>query len=485
MRSKRIFALVLSVLTLLPALSGCGETAEPEEPRTIALEDGTRTIGYYSDGELLQNIPDMETEGFYGSVLECNNSCHMATYNSTTLEEYEKYIALLERQGYTLAADNGPNGIHQDVYYTALQKDETTIHLVYQALPGRTYVIVGDKEQLSPHLTDSDSYRAGIRDDIKTSLTLLDPSCGSALAMILQLRNGHFICIDSGEPEEASLILKYLQEMAPAGEKPVVEAWFLTHGHNDHYGGLKAFSNSQQMCDAIAVNGIYFNKPNNEHMTKENSESVALTVVDYLCTLMMKDENGQPTRLYRPVMGQRYYFCDVTIEITNSTEFVPYFNSTTDFNETSTTFIINVEGQKVQIMGDAETGCQYNMMNSFRSDYFALDIYQVSHHGWNTLSVFVDYVAYIKTCMDPSHMLVDAVCEDGATPYLMEHSEEFFYQGRDRGTMRATFPYEVGSMEFLGYEFASYPNWKVICAPMNYGRVMEVGPEMGGEVPNE
>lgn len=446
---------------LLPMLSGCGKTAETEAPCVTKLEDGTKTIGAYIGGEAMQNIPDMVTSGYFGEVSWGNDSCHMATYNATGKADFDDYIALLEKEGYTRVADTGPDGIHQDVYYAALQKDETTIHLVHQALQSKTYVIAGEKETLSPYLSQDNPSVNTARDDIKDSLTLLDPINGQALCLILQLRNGHFICMDSGYWGGGKLILRTLQEMAPEGEKPVVEAWFLTHGHGDHFGGLQDFTDSQEMCDAITVNGIYFNKPREEHVLKtSNALQKAGHIIVDLCCVMMKDENGQSTKLYRPVMGQRYYFGDATVEITNSTEFAPWPNCTSDYNETSTTFIVNVDGQKIQVMGDAETACQYNMMRSFRSDYFDLDIYQVSHHGYNTLTVFVDYVAKIRTAIFPNRFLVDAVCEDGATPYLIAHCDEYYYQGQDRGSLRMTFPYQVGNMEILGNQYPTYKSWQ-------------------------
>ena len=142
MKNNKLLAVILTAALLL---GGCGGSAGEEQVVT-QLEDGTRTIGYYVGGELLQNIPDMQTNGFFGAVTECNDSCHMATYQSTTKEEYDAYVKLLEKEGYVLQAGGGDYGIHNQVFYTALKKEETTIHLVYQERLKCTSVIVGDKE---------------------------------------------------------------------------------------------------------------------------------------------------------------------------------------------------------------------------------------------------------------------------------------------------------------------------------------------------
>ena len=456
-----------ALTALCLVLPGCGQTEE-EVKVVTALEDGTRTLGFYSDGAALQNIPVMETKGFYSATTECNDSCHMATYNTTTKEEYDAYIDLLQRQGFTLCVDNTEHGIHEDVYYAGLQKDETTIHLVYQARRGCTYVIVGEKENLSEHLTDREEFRAGIREGIPNSLTMLDQANGQAMGMIFQLRNGHFLVIDGGMPANADNVLKYLKEMAPEGEKPVIEGWFLTHFHLDHYGVMEKFADREDMYSQIIIDGIYYNQPNAEHTEKTNSNIGGFTGVRLLA-LKSKDQNGETTKIYRTVMGQQYYFCDIVMDMINSTEFVPFANSDGDFNETDTVYVLNVDGQKVLINGDSEMGCMYNMMNSFRPEYMTWDIYQLTHHGYSSLREFFDYATYIKTVIDPSRLLVDSVLDNGSTLYLRDEvCEEFYYQGNDVGTIRMTFPYEVGQMEILGNDFDVYPTWDQIMFTQSY-----------------
>lgn len=459
------------------------ETAEetrnetPVPTRPVITESGVRTFGYYmsTETEELDGVPAIETaEGFYSGVVNCNYDCNMISVDYTTKEEYDAYLKLLQSEGFTLYADNGETGIHEDVYNAVLTRDELTLYVIYQALQNKTYIIAGTKENLSPHLIDNDAYRANIRANVPNSLTLMDSAHAQSMGIVIQLKNGHFIVVDGGMTmdEDAENLVKYLKGLAPEGEKPVIEGWFLTHAHGDHYGVLYILSRREDLSNELIVNGFYFNKPNIQWASR-NASVVNTDIAIQWLTMTMKDENGDRPKVYRPVFGQRYYFCDTTIEIICSTEMVPLVNSTTDLNETSTMFIVNMDGQKAYIQGDAETADQHIVMNSFRRDYLGIDVYQVSHHGYNTLTEFVDYVSYISTCIDPSHFLVDAVCESGATPYLIEHSKEFYYQGKGNGTIRMSFPYTVGNMEVLGYAFDTYPTWREIIVPNNYGLYIE------------
>ena len=293
---KKKWVLMVIALLALTLFAGCAEENKPEsteateietaapEPsetetgRITALPDGTRTIGYYGEGEGMQNIPDLGA-GFFVGVSEANNSCLMATYSAVGKEDYDNYITLMKKEGYSVACDNGETGINEDVFYTALTKDETTVHLVYRALPRQISVIVGNEEQISAHLTDSEAFREGNEDGRKTTMYFLDQVNGQALGIIFQLKNGHFIIYDGGMPGNADLVLRYLEELAPEGGLPVVEAWFITHGHTDHYGVLKTFSDHQNMCDRIIVNGIYVNQPNTEWMTETNSVELMTSIV--------------------------------------------------------------------------------------------------------------------------------------------------------------------------------------------------------------
>ena len=398
----------------------------------------------------------------------------MIDVDYTTKEEYDAYLLKLESEGFTRYADSGEHGINDDVYSAAFTRDGLTVYVIHQALQSKSYVIAGTKETLSEHLIDSDSYRENLVEGLPTSLTLLDSAHAQSMGMIIQLKNGHFLVVDGGytTQEDAVNLVEYLEKMNPNGGKPIVEGWFLTHAHGDHYGVLYMLSHDDALAGRILVNGFYFNKPNLKWASMNGSVMATSTTLQWLCMTMKNESGGSPV-IYRPVFGQRYYFCDTTIDIVCTTEMVPYINSTTDLNESSTSFILNTEGQKAYIQGDAETGCQRFVISSFRRDYLDLDIYQVSHHGYNTIKVFVDYVKRFGTCIDPSHFLVDSVAESGATPYLIEHSDEFYYQGKGNGTLRMDFPYHVGEMKTLGYDFELYPTWKEIIVPNNYGLYIE------------
>ena len=57
--------------------------------------------------------------------------------------------------------------------------------------------------------------------------------------LIIKLADGSFIVYDGGYPTEMPPLLAYLEANTPAGQKPVIATWFLTHSHGDHYWGFE------------------------------------------------------------------------------------------------------------------------------------------------------------------------------------------------------------------------------------------------------
>ena len=464
--------IILLLLSMLCALCACGkqESAETEAPsetaestqaaelpsedsRVTALPDGTRTLGFYTDNELFSTIPAPQA-GLFGFVRECNSTCYSASYTGITKEDYDAYVQLLVSKGFDFFADSGEQGINGDVFYSAVQQDELTVHLVFQRLQDRLTLIAGKKEKLSPKMK-AETASAPADPDANNTMLMLDTAHCGGMSLFFRLKSGHFLIWDGAElASDAQNLIDHLYELTPEGEKPIIDGWFLTHTHNDHFGSMKAIGDRKDLADKLIINGIYYNEPNSEWIVYENaggSDSVKMLA------LVTEDENGNHPEIYRPVMGQRLYFDDVTVEIMATTDFVPHDNSRGDFNDTSTIAMVLVDGQKVLITGDAEEATQYMMTESVRHEYFDLDVYQTPHHGLAVLFGFVDLCPAIHTVLQDQRFLLDSYSDRGAVPYLMEHCDEYY--NMKNGTLRLDFPYKTGSIQVLGNDFLTYPDW--------------------------
>lgn len=62
---------------------------------------------------------------------------------------------------------------------------------------------------------------------------------------------------DGGYGGELPYILDYLEKLVANGEKPIVEAWLITHPHPDHMEVFVAFVENPEYVQRLYVEGIY------------------------------------------------------------------------------------------------------------------------------------------------------------------------------------------------------------------------------------
>lgn len=82
------------------------------------------------------------------------------------------------------------------------------------------------------------------------------------MSFIIQTDDGKLIVIDGGTEGDAEYLLENLRSISGA-ERPVVDAWFLTHAHSDH---INAFLKIVGMKDAVRVGKLYYNFTSRQFM---------------------------------------------------------------------------------------------------------------------------------------------------------------------------------------------------------------------------
>ena len=298
-----------------------------------------------------------------------------------------------------------------------------------------------------------DSYVKDNIEGAKTKLHLFQLN-DNGNSFVIQLKNGHFVVHDGGQEIDGPYLLDFLEELAPEGEKPVIEAWFISHAHGDHYGAMMNIASELNGAKRLCVEGFYFFEPCSKVLATMASDAAGV----YNTTLSFKtfrNQEGNQTPVYRPQLGQRYYFCDLSIDVCLTPEqytLDSYY--TADFNDTSIWLMHHIENQRVLIAGDASyTGTQI-AMNLYEKDYFDLDVFSVLHHGINVYDYFTDYckvdtVLYtnwrLGSLYQETPEYLSARIEENS--HLQESALESYSHGN--GTVVLTFPYKVGTAEIM------------------------------------
>ena len=470
---KKTKVIVLVALAIL-LLSSAGVILMTYVKKQKAAQTGGPTFASYTDVEVFQNVPTMKGANIsFTDVRDVGDENFMLYGEGTTYEEYKAYLTLLEENGYSKQVDNGENGIDNKVYLAHYLKDDVLVTVTYFANFERTMINATKNTLLSPNLTYDESYVSGNVAGAQTKFHLPELTTAGN-SFIFQLKNGHFILNDGGVKAELPYLLDYLESLVPEGEIPVIEAWFITHAHLDHHGVAMGLMENKEYADRIRVESIYYNDPSKAakdqyQMSSDKVSGISLYAKNVVQSLKTTD-GGTPT-LYRPRVGERYYFNDITIEMIYTSELLDPAEWMT-WNASSHVQMVHVEGQKILLTADTEYQNQEIIMKAYDREYFDLAIYQAPHHGLNVHNEFSNFFADIKTVIYPSVRLNSAASEDSELGRRVQNAHlkslaEEAYSFWD-GTKIFTFPYAVGECECLPertaeewiYSDYQKPSWK-------------------------
>ena len=408
------------------------------------------TFASYGEYEIFQKVPLLTGKNAtYNEAEEFGGKSYGIDVHDTTFEEYQAYLTVLEKNGFDKQVDNGKEGLEGYVYTSHYLKDDLLVSATHFPNENWTVIEASENTALSEHLFYDESYVADNIPGAKTTFHLQELySAGNSF--IFQLKNGNFILNDGGNADELPYLLDYLEKLAPNGQKPVIEAWFVSHSHIDHVGVFKELMSNRDYIDRIIVEGVYFTEIS-EEAGEFTLQYDNMTMTDGYVTKvprLLKNSEGKAPTVYRCRMGEKYYFNDITIDVVYSHYLIPG-NQWNTGNGASTWLMYTIEGQKVLITGDGEWDNMQVVMGIYDKEYFDLTLYQVPHHGASVWQEFTDYLGKIRTFVMPSYNVdsVGAGLGELQNEYLRSVAEEGYAFGS--GTVVFEFPYTIGSAKTL------------------------------------
>lgn len=461
MKNKKTLTIVLLMVCLVLLAGGAflvvffnqsGNEAEMAEASTEITS--TETFAAWTDIEEFRTVPSLVTDhSMIGEAADYGDGHYIIDVDGTTVEDYLAYLDTLEEAGFKKHSDNGEDAMEGHAMTASYTKDELTVTVSQAVNLEKTYISASTNIQLSDHLIYSDAYLDGVEEGAKTKFHMLELNDNGA-SLIIQLKNGHFVIHDGGTSYDAPYLLDYLESLTPEGEKPVIEAWFISHAHGDHHGAILEIIDHEKWLDRIYVDGIYFVEPTEDYVGTTSYEAYAEMFILTRSYQLFTASDGGQAKYYRPQFGQRYYFCDMYIDVCLTPEQFPleaYYS--VDFNDTSIWLMNYIEDQKVLIVGDASYTGMNQSMNIFDESYFDVDIYAVSHHGINVYDYFTDFIT-VKTALYPNWR-VGSLWQDGSRLAQEEENANLVASvaeaySHENGTVVLTFPYKVGTAEVLG-----------------------------------
>ena len=188
------------------------------------------------------------------------------------------------------------------------------------------------------------------------------------MGFIVTTKNGRIIVIDGGQREDAEHLLDRLKEIS-GSKKPHVDAWFLTHAHDDHINAaVELFENR---ADEFSCSALYYCFPSVPYVEKYESGS-AVTLRDFYALLPRIAHIAHTVST-----GDVYRVGDALFEV-----LLTYDDEETEniLNNSSTVLRLSLNKKTALFLADAGIEAGNRLLARYGSALKS-DICQMAHHG--------------------------------------------------------------------------------------------------------
>lgn len=369
------------------------------------------------------------------SVSDLGDGSYLVKINDTDKSEYENYVGAIEKSGFRKYTENEINGN----LFATYTSDKSVVHLQYAPVYDRATVSVEPASETTLFGKEAENDKTIVTTPKLIQLRVFDENIeNGGMCYIIRLENGKFVIVDSGqEDESADLIYEQLAEYNVLEGKPVIYAWIFTHWHGDHY---RAYTKSffPRYASAVKIENFIYSFPMDRFYY--NAYSAMSSYTSFKNTTKIGN-------YIRPHAGDVMYLGNMKLTfLYTQDEFLPH--TFEFFNDSSLTFMIEYEGQKTLITGDAsENSC--TILVDMYGDKLKCDILQVPHHGhFGANKAFIDatdpWVALIPASAMRYETKLTQSFYTAAAPlrYLLasKNIKEFYVQGM--GTVALDLPYK-------------------------------------------
>ncbi len=371
-------------------------------------------------------------KSFTDAVAEGAGDYVITTSGDETL--YTTYLSKLDELDFDLFVNNddttmSADGILSATYVKGGDADPATaqwaITVTYVANTSEIFVVInGDAESVASTLKAP----ATTEGDNAISLSMVEDIEGVSITgncFVFQLPNGHFIINDGNTNGGSGKILKaYLESQVEEGAPIIIDAWTLTHFHNDHGGALMDMVSDATLLKNVYVDALYVNEASMYAQTRFTEGGSMYThtqkILEGARRLQRSATDPSSPVVYQVHMGQRYYFNGITMDIVNTPDQIADndwggggtskpTNVPDPSNSSSINFVFTIHdnddnddnNKKVLLGGDTTAVNMRYIMGAYGTDNSTLaniNVFAAYHHGKNVMNTY-----------KPTHITVDGV----------------------------------------------------------------------------
>ena len=220
---------------------------------------------------------------------------------------------------------------------------------------------------------------------------------------LIKTRHDKYILIDGGGAgsTNTNYLANTLRELTGTTQIEI-EAWFLSHMHDDHVTEFVLLS--QHPRAKVTVNNVYMNFPSREFMNTSEQGRFGYLYDDIQGAYdhFIGEGEFEKTNGKTAFTGDVFDIDGVKIEILMT---VTDEETESNINDTSMIFKVTIEGQTILFLGDAYIPEGNRLLAQYGED-LKCDIVQMAHHGQNGVTKEV-YAAIDPTlCLWPTPIWV-------------------------------------------------------------------------------
>lgn len=231
---------------------------------------------------------------------------------------------------------------------------------------------------------------------------------GQAEAIMIKLPDGKNMLIDSGNVgnENNEKLNNYLDNYFKNLSNKEIDYFVLTHSDADHCGG------APMIFDNYQINKVF--RPNIFSKNLDSEKQIETTYSKKYVTTKIWENTI--TKMYSEPNCQIEY-SKAGIEIVESTYQIEFLSPNKDnysnVNSYSPLIVIEFEGRKIMLTGDATEDTEESALNNL----YDIDILNVAHHGSST-STSAEFLEKVK----PEYAMISCNKDDGNN-YNHPHQE--------------------------------------------------------------
>ena len=327
------------------------------------------------------NLPAFS--GTIKGVYDCGDDYYSVWYGDADATSFKTYSASVAAAGYSLA---NSNKIGSNEYATYVKGDKL-IHFYYISAEKEFRIVIGANDVITG-LMQTEAEMAAAK-KVTPSATLMPmkyiAAAGGGACMVFLLEDGTFFVIDGGWTEETDVLydtLKALNEDANGPDAPIViSAWFLSHGHSDHYKNMYNFApkyGKEVILNAIIVNGVHDVQVSSTRVAEDiyaKKNKLQSSVANYFKTV----DGGTPT-VMKIHSGQKLTFGGAEIDVLFTHEDV-FDQKITNFNDFNTILRLKLGGHTFMLANDACSKALPALIAEHDDSELKAEFCMVTHHG--------------------------------------------------------------------------------------------------------